>query len=430
MNLKKYLDAANQAEARVSDLAAQIDEHFEAGETDKALSLKADLDAAKEKALSAHNLYLSMLNATSGGEDPGQRFAPVGGRVDVIEDEADKEFANDGEFFMAVKTAALYPARADARLRSRKVVDATGMSEGVPADGGYLLQPQTSARILENMYQTGEILSRVARDPIGAGSNSITYNGIDEISRKNGSRKGGITAGWLGEGGTLSASKPKFRQVEIKLRKLGALCYATDEQLEDLPNLESWLSRSVPEELRFMAEDAIIEGTGGGMPLGILNAPALLSLPRAETSKVLFADIVNMWSRRYAGVNDYVWLIHQDVTPQLDQMVIGTEAPPRFVDYGVDGVMRMKGRPVIEVEYAQTLGTAGDILLASLSQYQVIDKGDVLQASSIHVQFLTDETAFRFIYRINGAPLWHSPVEPKNGSKTISPFVSLSAATA
>ena len=429
MNLKKYLDAANQAEARVQEIAAQIDEHFEAGETDKALSMKADLDSAKEKALSAHNLYLSMLNATSGGEDPGQRFAPVGGRIDVIQDEADKEFANDGEFFMAVKTAALYPARADARLRSRKVVDAAGTSEGVPSDGGYLLQPQTSARILENMYQTGQILSRVSRDPIGAGSNSMTYNGIDETSRANGSRKGGITAGWLGEGGTLTANKPNFRQVEIKLRKVGALCYATDEQLEDTPNLESWLSRSVPEELRFVAEDGIIEGIGGGMPIGILNAPSLISVTRTDASKVQFADIVNMWARRYAGVQDYVWLIHQDVTPQLDQMVIGTEAPPRFVDYGVDGVMRMKGRPVIEVEYAQTLGTAGDILLASLSQYQVIEKGDVRQASSIHVAFLTDETAFRFIYRINGAPLWHSAVTPLHGTNTISPFVALSASS-
>lgn len=429
MNLKKYLDAANQAEARVSDIAAQIDEHFEAGETDKALSMKADLDAAKEKALSAHNLYLSMLNATSGGEDPGQRFAPVGGRIDVIQDEADKEFASDGEFFMAVKTAALYPARADARLRSRKVVDATGMSEGVPADGGYLLQPQTSAKFLENMYQTGEILSRVARDPIGANSNSMTYHGIDETSRANGSRKGGITAGWMGEGGTLSASKPKFRQVDLKLRKDGALCYVTDEQLQDIPNLESWLSRSVPEELLFVAEDAIIEGLGGGMPLGIMNAPALISVTRTDANKVQFADIVNMWARRYAGVKDYVWLVNQDVTPQLDQMVIGTEAPPRFVDYGVDGVMRMKGRPVLEVEYAQTLGTAGDILLASLSQYQVIDKGSINQATSIHVAFLTDETAFRFVYRIGGAPLWHSAVTPMHGTNTVSPFVALSASS-
>ncbi len=425
MNLKKYLDAANQAEARVQEIAAQIDEHFEAGSTDKALEMKTELDTAKAKALSAHNLYLSMLNATSGGEDPAGRFAPLNGRLEVVRDEADQDFANDGEFFMAVKTAALYPARADVRLRSRKVVDATGMSEGVPADGGYLLRPQAADKILEAMYQTGVVLSRVASDPVGAGSNSMTYNGVDETSRENGSRKGGIQAGWLGEGGTLTGSKPKFRQVDIKLKKAGALCYATDEQLEDLPNLESWLSRTVPEELIFVTEDAIIEGIGGGMPLGIMNSKALVTVTRTDANKVQFADVVGILERRYVGVRDYVWLVNQDVTPQLDQLTFGNDAPPRFVDYGVDGVMRMKGAPVIEVEYAQTLGEVGDILLASLSQYQVIEKGDVKQASSIHVAFLTDETAFRFIYRVGGASLWHSAVTPLHGSNTISPFVAL-----
>lgn len=434
MNLKKYLDAVNKAEARVRLIAAQIDEHFQADRTDEALALKAELDEAKAQAKDANELYLSMLNATSGnGNDPAQRFMPAtsqaGSGVDVILDEGDQPFENDGSFFMAVKNAALYPAREDPRLRSRKVKDATGMSEGVPADGGYLLRPQTSEKILENMYQTGEILSRVSKDPIEAGSNSITYNGVDETSRVNGSRKGGIQAGWLGEGGTLTASKPKFRQVEIKLKKDAALCYATDEQIQDTRNLESWLTRTVPEEIKFVAEDAIIEGIGGGMPLGIMNSPALISVTRTDANKILFADIITMWSRRFAGARDYVWLTHQDAMPQLDSMVIGTEAPPRFVDYGVDGVMRMKGRPVLEVEYAQTLGTSGDLVLCSLAEYQVIEKGGIQQASSIHVAFLTDETAFRFIYRIGGAPLWHSAVTPFHGTNTVSPFVALSSAT-
>lgn len=429
MNLKKFLDAVNTAEARVTEVAQRIEAHLDAGENDQALALRADLDSAKAQAEGARQLYLSMLNATSSGQDPAQRFVPAGGNIEVVRDEADQPFENDGQFFMAVKNAALYPGRTDPRLRPLEVKDATGMSEGVPADGGYLLQEQRAASILENMYSTGEILSRVSRDPVGVNSNSITYNGVDETSRAAGSRKGGITAGWLGEGGTLTASKPKFRQVEIKLKKAGALCYATDEQLQDIPNLESWLTRTVPEELRFVAEDSIIEGLGGGMPLGIMNSPALVSVTRTDANKILFADIVNMWARRYAGVSDYVWLIHQDVTPQLDQMVIGTEAPPRFVDYGADGVMRMKGRPVLEVEYAQTLGTSGDIMLASLSQYQVIEKSAIQQASSIHVAFLTDEMAFRFIYRIGGAPLWHSPVTPFHGSNTVSPFVVLTAAS-
>lgn len=350
-----------------------------------------------------------------------------GRNVQVTTAAEDKPFETEGEFFKAVKQAAYYPAQADPRLMSRK---ATGLSEGVPADGGYLLQETTSSRIIEAMWKQGEILSRVTKDPVGPNSNSASYNGVDETSRVDGSRKGGIRGYWVAEGGTITASKPKFRKVDLKLRKVAALCYATDEQLEDTVNLAAWLGRSVPDELRFKVEDAIFEGNGVGMPLGILNSPALVSVLREATSNISTADIYNMWARRYAGVSDYVWYIHQDVMPELDTLVIGTDAPPRMVEYGTDGILRMKGRPVIEVEYAQTLGTQGDILLASMSQYQAIEKGGIKSETSIHVAFTTDEMAFRFIYRIDGAPLWHSAVTPFHGSNTVSPFVALSAATA
>ena len=66
--------------------------------------------------------------------------------------------------------------------------------------------------------------------------------------------------------------------------------------------------------------------------------------------------------------------------------------------------MRMKGKPVIEVEYCPTLGTVGDIVLADLSQYYLAQKGGIAAASSIHVRFLYDEMTFRFTYRLDGQP--------------------------
>ena len=82
------------------------------------------------------------------------------------------------------------------------------------------------------------------------------------------------------------------------------------------------------------------------------------------------------------------------------------------------------------VEYAQSLGTAGDIVLWSPSSYQLIDKASGIQsAASIHVAFTTAEQAFRFLYRVDGAPLWHSALTPKNGSNTQSTMVALSASS-
>ena len=346
------------------------------------------------------------------------------GGVVVTKDEADQDFGSAGDFFKAVKNAAIYPQSEDVRLKGLK---ATGMSEGIPADGGYLLPKQVAAGISDRMLNEGMILSRVSLDAIQA--NTMAYNGIDETTHV-GSVFGGVIPYWVAEAGTITGSKPKFWQLELKLKKVAAMCYATDEQLEDTPALASWLNRNVPSALRFSVEEAIYNGDGVGKPLGIMNSPCLVSVTRIDANEVDATDIANMWSRRYAGVNDYVWLANSAVYPQLVNLVVG-QMPVFLPAGGVAGLpyATIYGRPVIETEYSAALGTTGDIMLASLSQYQAITKSGGIKAdSSIHVAYTTAETAFRFQYRIDGAPLWNTSVTPLRGN-AFGPFVVLTAAT-
>jgi HK97 family phage major capsid protein len=106
---------------------------------------------------------------------------------------------------------------------------------------------------------------------------------------------------------------------------------------------------------------------------------------------------------------------------------IPVQAGPVFLPPGTNGNTygTLMGRPVVPVEYCATLGTTGDVILCDLSQYLAIDKGGLQGQSSIHVRFLFDETAFRFVYRFNGQPKLAAPVTPFKGSNTISPFVIL-----
>jgi HK97 family phage major capsid protein len=282
------------------------------------------------------------------------------------------------------------------------------------------------------MYATGQVLSRIANDTVGPNSNSMLYNAVNETSRADGSRFGGVTGYWLAEAGTKTPSKPAFRQMELKLKKVAALCYATDELLQDATALESWLSRTVPEELRFKVEDAIINGDGVGKPLGIMNSPALVSVLRVDANEIDGTDIANMYSRMWPGGN-YVWYGNTSIFPQLAVAAIGNQ--PALLQYnaplaGSVTNLSILGFPLILTEYTAALGTTGDLMLADMSQYQAITKGGVQSATSIHVQFVTDETAFRFIYRIDGQPSWHSPLTPKDGGGTKSPFVVLATASA
>ena len=104
-----------------------------------------------------------------------------------------------------------------------------------------------------------------------------------------------------------------------------------------------------------------------------------------------------------------------------------------YVFYTPEGVLKIMGKDVVITEFNPGLNSAGDILLADMSQYLFWEKGDVQAATSIHVAFLTDEQAFRFVYRCDGEPAYASPVtmyKSSTGAIKQSCFVSLGAGSA
>jgi HK97 family phage major capsid protein len=341
-----------------------------------------------------------------------------------------KGFASFGEFLRAVVMHSKTMGRtSDPRL----VASAAGLSEAVPSDGGFLVQKDFSAELITRVYQTGQIASRVRRIPISPNANGVKINAIDEDSRADGSRWGGVQAYWVNEAASFTSSKPKFRQIELQTQKLIALCYSTDELLADAAALEAVISQAFAEEMMFKLEDAIMNGTGAGQPLGILNSGAVISVAKDSgdsTATVSTNDVLNMWSRLFApSRQNAAWFINQDIEPKLFPLTLGSGTavqllytPPgeRGNQYGM-----LLGRPVIPTEHQATLGTTGDIVLADLSQYLMVDKGAPRQDYSMHVNFLSDEGVFRFVYRVDGQPAWKKMLTPKNGTNTLSPFVEL-----
>lgn len=305
---------------------------------------------------------------------------------------------------------------------------ATGLNEGIGGDGGFLVQTDYSSTILQRAYDTGEVLRRCRQQPISANANGIKLPAVDETSRANGSRFGGIRAYWAAEADTVTATRPRFKLIEIGLNKLMVLVYATDELLADATALESWIMSTVPQEINFVLEDAIINGTGAGQPAGIMSADALVTVAKetSQTAATVNATNVQKMHARMPARNrsSAVWLVNQDVEPQFPLLTVGNY-PTFQPDYTQAPGGRLLGKPVVPTEYNATLGTVGDILLTDLSQYILATKGGVMAASSMHVRFLYDEMVFRFVLRVDGQPAWHSALTPYKGSNTISPFVAL-----
>jgi len=316
----------------------------------------------------------------------------------------------------------------DRELLKPMVATATGANTDTPSEGGFLVGTQRAGGILQRAYETGQLLSRVARQPIGPGSNGLKINAIAETSRADNSRYGGIVSGWLGQGNTLTSGKPKFREMDLKLKRVGAFVYATEEMQVDAIAFEAWVNRYLPLELTFRVENAIVNGTGAGQPLGLLNSGALLSVTRNTASHVLYDDVRGMWARMWAPLRmNAAWFIDQSIEAELEQLslVIGTGgvlAPPYKPAGTLPGQVyaTLYGRPVIPIEHCAVLGTAGDIILANLGEYLMIDKGGVDQAVSIHVAFLTNEAVYRFLYRVDGQLTWDAALTPKSAGSTLS----------
>lgn len=307
---------------------------------------------------------------------------------------------------------------------------AQGAGRAVGPDGGFLVGT-TMADDLRLRVMTGSILSKVRPIPLDPGTDGIEINMIDESSRATGSRFGAVQGYWVDEGTAPSASRPKFHKFRLQVKGLAALGYATNQLLRNARALQDIMYTAFAEELRFLVEDAVINGSGAGKPLGILNADCLVSVAK-ETNQtaatIVYENLSKMWARLAVRSRaNAVWLVNQDIEPQLDSLVLpaGTGAlEPRFIRYNDEGVLQIKGRPVVPIEYAATLGTKGDILLADFSQYGYIEEA-MESASSMHVAFTTNEMAFRVTYYVDGGPTWKSALTPFKGSNSTSPFISL-----
>ncbi|MBR7040681.1 MAG: phage major capsid protein, partial [Clostridia bacterium] len=82
--------------------------------------------------------------------------------------------------------------------------------------------------------------------------------------------------------------------------------------------------------------------------------------------------------------------------------------------------------PVVPIEQCAALGTKGDILLADIGQYLIVEKtAGITRQVSMHIRFDYDESVFKFSWRLGGRPDWGSAITPYKGSTARSPYVAL-----
>lgn len=331
-------------------------------------------------------------------------------------------FKSFGEYLVAARYGV------DPRLQ-RETKD---LAEAGGASGGFLVPSAFDAQLRELLVEASVVRSRATVIPMVV--RSIMVPVLDQTAAPAAGAPysaflGGVYVEWTEEAAEKPAHDPKFRQIALTVHKMTAYTRSSDELLADSAvSLEALITRLMGSAVAWAEDQAFLRGDGVGKPLGVLNAPALISLTRAAAGNVVdYADVVAMVSRQLVGAAP-VFVANPSLLPDIYRL---QDAAGHYIwhpNVSAGAPTTILGIPLVLTEKLPVAGQAGDILLADFSYYLIGDRQAMTIAASEHERFRYDQTAWRVVARVDGQPWLSAPVMLNDGVTTVSPFVSLAAA--
>lgn len=405
----------------------------------------ADDRAAADAILAESTGELAKIDAELAAFDrlhAAERVAPAATHIPAtvtprFEQDPMRGFANAADFGLAVRAACHPGARGtqlDERLKALYQpangpgAAPTNFHQETSSSEGYMVPPAMRQEIWEVALEPQDLFGMVNPEP----TSSNAWELLADESTPWGST--GIKAYWRAEGVQMTPSRLATEPRTGKLFELYALVLASGEILQDAPRLNARLTKGAGAAIRWKASEAIVRGTGAGQPLGYEASPCLVSVAKESgqaADTIVAKNLLKMYSRALSVPGSrFVWLANRDIVPQLVDLKIGNEpswvAQNQPLANAPNGLIL--GSPVIFTEHAKTLGDQGDIAYVDLAgYYAAVHSSGVKFDASIHLYFDYNVEAFRWIFRLGGAPFLSAAVSPANGSNTKSSFVVLDA---
>lgn len=370
-------------------------------------------------------------------------------KIVEAEAEADKELAGTFKTFGSL-LSSIYRLRqfgvpdnrllfADSKGQITKPgVDVRGKAtlvEGTDSAGGFLVPEEFRAQLISQGLESAIVRPNGAF-VVPMSSDTLAFPTINDTTHTS-SVYGGVLGYWQGEGSDLQESEPVFGNIKLTAKKLTGYTKVSDELLQDSAiSLDPFIRRLFAESWAYFEDLAFLRGTGSGQPLGIINAPCLVSVTRQDTDNGLMNDITGIWARvSPASRPRGVWVANHEYFGEILKMNAANTttnaygAQLVFLNNGIlDGPqMRLLGRPLFLSEKMSALGDAGDIGFFDFGSYLIGDRSGLTIDISNQVYWTTGYVAFKFTERVDGQPMLAAPLTPYKGSATLSPFVTLSA---
>ena len=145
-------------------------------------------------------------------------------------------------------------------------IDAKGMTTAVSAEGGYLVDPQTSDTIASVLGSQASLRAVANVVNVEATSYDVLVDHTE------------LGFGWASEtGGATETDTPQFDRISIPLHELSALPKASQRLLDDAAfDVEGWLATRIADKFAAAEAAAFVGGDGVDKPKGFLTHPVTL----------------------------------------------------------------------------------------------------------------------------------------------------------
>lgn len=422
-SLKEFISAyAKKAQAEGTDLADQIEAEVQRG----LVKYLAD-NGVKDASNQAKRLNMAPdTNPMVNGTKLGSQYNPKapGAAINHL-------FNSTAEYLKAVWHGARSAEAMKAQSDIRSIQNSFGSV--VPSDGGFLIPEYLRSELLRVALERAMVRPRARIVPME--TLTVPFPTIDDTSHAS-NVYGGVTAYWTEESGSLTQTSATFGRVRLEAKKLTTYTEVPNELFQDsVLSLQMFINQIFPEAMAWFEDVAFISGTGVGEPLGFLNADAAVAITAESgqaSATIMWENIVKMYSRMLpTSLDRAVWIAHIDTFPELATMAlaVGTGGSAVWIGQGLNQPgsagppMSILGRPIFFTEKVPSTGTTGDINFVDLGYYLIGDRQTMSADTSPHYKFANDQTALRFIERVDGQPWLQSAITPRQGTNTLSPFI-------
>ena len=166
-----------------------------------------------------------------------------------------------------------YKAAFDTFLRKGEEVmgpdERKALSVGTDPDGGYVVNPDLSGRIVMKVFETSPMRAYASVQVIS----SDALEGLFDLNE--------ASSGWVGETDSRAETNtPQLGKWRIPAHELYAKPKATQKLLDDASiNMEAWLASKVAEKFARDEANAFVVGNGVNKPRGFLTFPSGTTLP-------------------------------------------------------------------------------------------------------------------------------------------------------